>query len=126
MKSAFSLVLLSALLLGGCTTKQMTQTELYFGMARKDGAKVSDEQWQQFLDEVVTPRFPDGFTVTITEGQWRGPDGKIIREPSRVLNVVRDRGPEASRKLDEIRQIYKETFNQDAVLRVDDFAEVKF
>jgi hypothetical protein len=126
MKSAISLTLLAVLLVGGCTAKQMTQTELYFGMARKDGANVSNEQWQQFLDEVVTPRFPDGFTVTTADGQWRGPDGKIVREPSRVLNIVRDRGPEASRKLDEIRQIYKERFNQDAVLRVDDFAEVKF
>src|SRR5687767_10186383 len=116
MRYGISTVLLLSLL-AGCTSKQMIQSELYFGMARKDGPAVTNEQWQQFVDEVITPRFPDGFSITVTEGQWRGPDGKIVREPSRVLSVLRDAGPENSRKLNEIRDIYKQRFNQDAVLR---------
>ncbi len=31
---------------------------VYFGRNRPDGGVVSDAEWQGFLDEVVTPRFP--------------------------------------------------------------------
>ena len=126
MRYGISSVLLLSLFVGGCSGTQMVQSELYFGMSVKDGPGVTDEQWRQFLDEVVTPRFPDGFTVTTAEGQWRGKDGKIVREPARVLNVVRSTGPENNKKLDEIRKIYMERFHQEAVLRVDDYAQVKF
>ena len=41
-----------------------TKTELYFGLSRPGGAeKVSAEEWRGFLDNFVTPRFPDGLTV---------------------------------------------------------------
>ncbi|WP_414943054.1 DUF3574 domain-containing protein [Amycolatopsis sp. cmx-11-32] len=29
----------------------------------------------ELTDEVVTPRFPDGFTELTGRGQWRGSDG---------------------------------------------------
>jgi hypothetical protein len=126
MRSAISLTLLMTLFVAGCAGTQMTKSDLYCGMAVKDAPNVSDEQWRQFLDEVVTPRFPDGFTVTTAEGQWRGKDGKIVHEPSRVLSVVRTNGPENNRKIEEIRDAYKQRFHQDSVMRVDDYANVRF
>ena len=39
------------------------RTELYFGRDKNDGTQVSDEEWSKFLDEIVTPKFPDGLTV---------------------------------------------------------------
>src|SRR5262245_53088135 len=38
---------------------RFARTELYFGTARPDGA-VSEAEFREFLDRVVTPRFPDG------------------------------------------------------------------
>jgi starvation-inducible outer membrane lipoprotein len=72
------------LALGGCATtpattgqgaaacraplKAMTQVDLYFGRNIPTGGEVSDAQWRQFLDEVVTPRFPDGLSVLDVHG----------------------------------------------------------
>src|SRR5512134_1895359 len=53
---------------------------VYFGRNRPDGGVVSDAEWQGFLDEVVTPRFPAGLTVVAAAGQWRGGSGAVERE----------------------------------------------
>src|SRR5262245_20410541 len=39
------------------------RTELYFGRSIPGGGQVSDNEWEKFLADVVTPRFPDGFTI---------------------------------------------------------------
>src|SRR5688500_17329335 len=46
------------------------RTTLYFGLARPSGV-VSDANWQSFLRDEITPRFPDGLTVWEADGQWR-------------------------------------------------------
>jgi hypothetical protein len=97
----------------------MVRTELYFGLNRPDGTQVSEEQWQTFVTEVVTPRFPEGLTIVPAAGQWQS--GAVIhREPSRVLILLRPaRRDEANARIEEIREAYKTRFNQDAVLRTD-------
>src|SRR5690606_41197674 len=49
----------------------MARLELYFGTQRPGGAPVTEAEWAAFLDEKVTPRFPDGLTVLTGNGQWR-------------------------------------------------------
>lgn len=90
------------------------QSELYFGA-------VSDEEWDRFLDEEVTPRFPDGLTVLTGYGQWRNSAGEITQEDSIVLIILYplDSYAESSAKLQEIREEYKAQFSQESVLRVD-------
>lgn len=106
-----------AIALAACASHAVVTDTLYFGTQTPAGT-VSPEQWQAFVDEVVTPRFPDGFTVTRGEGQWRGPDGAIVHESSYILELVhvdsrRDAGAVAA-----IAAEYKARFHQDAVLRV--------
>ncbi|MBE0762959.1 DUF3574 domain-containing protein, partial [Escherichia coli] len=36
---------------------QMQQTKLYFGLNRPAGAQITGSEWQQFVDQDVTPRF---------------------------------------------------------------------
>jgi hypothetical protein len=43
--------------------------ELLFGRGN-----VSDRNWDRFLADEVTPRFPDGLTVFDAKGQWRNPE----------------------------------------------------
>ncbi|WP_213843811.1 DUF3574 domain-containing protein, partial [Enterobacter hormaechei] len=64
---------------------QMQQTALYFGLNRPAGAQITGNEWQQFVDQDVTPRFRDGLTVFDARGQWLGNDGKVAREPSKAL-----------------------------------------
>ena len=97
------------------------RTELFFGTAKPDGV-VTEEEFLAFLDEQVTPRFPDGLTLLRGDGQFRGADGVIIKEDSFLLILlypVEDFRP-SNRKIEVIRALYKQEFQQESVLRVDD------
>jgi hypothetical protein len=61
------------------------RTELYFGTAKPAGA-VTEAEFKKFLDDVVTPLFPDGLTVIKGDGQFKGEDGVTIKEESFVHN----------------------------------------
>src|SRR4051812_753030 len=47
----------------------MVRDVVYFGRNRPGGGTVNDADWQRFLDEVVTPRFPNGLTVVDATGR---------------------------------------------------------
>ncbi|HEX8251194.1 MAG TPA: DUF3574 domain-containing protein [Pyrinomonadaceae bacterium] len=96
------------------------RTELFFGTAKRDGSAVSEEEWQKFLADEVTPRFPAGFTVLAGDGQY-GDNGKIIREKSFVLIILYPLKTRKSsrRKIERIRNAYVKAFQQKSVMRVD-------
>jgi hypothetical protein len=96
------------------------RTELYFGMGKRDGSEVSEDEWQRFLSDVVTPKFPDGLTVIEARGQYRTSAGSIIRERSRVLILLypKKHRRDADKKIDAICEAYKGMFQQESVLRV--------
>jgi hypothetical protein len=124
-------VLSGALLLGGCAhfpsanarspgacapgETRVEVAHLIFG--RNIGATlgVSDADFARFLDEEVTPRFPDGLTVLDGEGQWR--DGQtLVKEPSKLLIVTLAGRPGERAALEAIREAYKVRFRQQAVM----------
>jgi len=94
-------------------------TQLFFGLSRPDGTIVSEAEWQDFLAEIVTPRFPAGFTIFAAEGQWRSDaTAAIMRESSRILLIVRRDGEDES-GIAALIDAYKTRFRQDSVLRLD-------
>ena len=95
------------------------RTELYCGRSKPDGGMVSDEEWEKFLADEVTPRFPDGFTILKGMGQYREKSGKIISEPSNVLVFLYENRKESRLKIEEIRAAYVKQFSQESVLRLD-------
>ncbi len=97
------------------------RSELYMGMSIPGGAMVSDDNWETFLNDVVTPLFPDGFTVLGGRGQYREKSGTIAKESSHVLVFLYRRGDRrgAGAKIESIRDEYKKRFSQESVLRVD-------
>ncbi|MCY4583684.1 MAG: DUF3574 domain-containing protein [Chloroflexi bacterium] len=107
-------------------TELFAQYDLYMGRSDASGEIVDDAVWTAFLDETVTPRFPDGLTVLDAQGRWRGPDGQVQRERSRVLVVLAPPGGDAARLLDEVSEEYKRRFAQESVLRVVQNACVSF
>jgi len=90
---------------------------LYFGTAMPSG-QVSAADWQQFLAEVITPRFPEGLTAWSAAGQWRNPSGELQKEDSYVLHVVHEDAGKYEAAVHEIVDSYKTRFRQEAVLRV--------
>lgn len=102
------------------------RTELYFGLSKPDGGTVSTEEWRLFVDETVTPRFPDGLTVLEARGQWRSQSGAIVSEDSRVLILFHPSDVDLSKEIDVIREEYKKMFAQEAIMRVTSRARVSF
>jgi len=100
---------------------------LFFGMSSAGGGQVTEAQWQEFVDEVVTPRFPDGLTVLAAKGQWRASaDKPVEREDTRVLLIAHPPTPEGRKALQEIRAAYCKRFQQDSVFQIEHPACVTF
>ena len=78
---------------------------------------VSDSAWDAFIREVVTPRFPQGFAWFRTEGQWQYSDGKIVKEPGRIIELIHVPDPATEAKVVEIAEYFVKRFDQEAVGR---------
>lgn len=127
MQNSLFISIILALALSGCAAQPTLQrTELFFGLNRAGHEAISDREWRQFVDEVVTPRFPSGLTILDARGQWRGSSGAIESEPSRVMILLHAPSREEDRKIEEIRALYKQRFDQEAVMRTDSTDRVSF
>jgi hypothetical protein len=99
----------------GETSAPQVRTTLYFGLTRPNGA-ISELEWQIFLRDEVTRRFPSGLTSWEAEGQWRSPAGTIDHERSKVLLLVHADTVEARRGVQEVIATYRRVFDQQSVL----------
>lgn len=90
---------------------------LYFGRSIPGGGTVGDADWKRFEDDVIAHAFPNGFTVLVANGSWRGADGATISEPSRVVAIVHADDAASDAAVREIVKRYRTEFHQEAVLR---------
>jgi hypothetical protein len=124
-------VLSAALLFVACATNNLpgehtaVVDSLYFGTAMP-GGQVTESDWQQFVANVITPRFPKGVTSWAAAGQWQNRDGSLSREKSYVVLLVHPNMPQCDHAISEIVSIYKKRFRQEAVLRMRSRAQVSF
>ncbi len=100
--------------------------QLFFGRNVGDKAGVSEADFRRFVDEELTPRFPDGLTVLDGGGQWRGEENRLIREASKVVLIVLPKGREVPGRIEVVRSAYKARFRQDSVLLITQAACVSF
>ncbi|SQC43869.1 30S ribosomal protein S3 [Klebsiella pneumoniae] len=98
----------------------------YFGLSRPAGKDITAEEWQQFVDRDVTPRFRDGLTVFDAHGQWLGQNGQVVREQSKALMVIHGHDAQSEAGIEALRQGYKSRFAQESVMRVDQPVCVQF
>ena len=126
-------LILALIICSSCSTlrqeigSKQIRTALYFGLSIPSGGNVSEKQWQAFVDEEVTPRFQNGFTVIDGKGQWLDQQrNKIYHEDSKVLIILHQKNTAMEKKLDSIKQRYIELYNQQSVLRVDQKVRVWF
>ena len=99
----------------GASSATQIRTMLYFGLTRPKGA-VTELEWQIFLRDEVTRRFPAGLTVWEAEGQWRTAAGNIDHEQSKVLLLVHPDSAAARQSVQEVIETYRKTFEQESVL----------
>jgi hypothetical protein len=135
------LIFALAAMLGGCISVSRDATppvsaaasspgsileRVYVGRNIPGGGFVSDPDWTKFLAEIVTPRFPAGFTVIADEGSWREQTGNIAREPGFILEIIHPDTPATNQAVREIALEYQRRFKQEAVLRVREHVEATF
>lgn len=90
--------------------------ELLFGRDIGGHVGVSEKAWARFVAREVTPRFPDGLTITDAAGQWRDPtSGKAVREPAKRMEIVLPGGADDESRLEAIADAYKRQFQQQSV-----------
>src|SRR5262245_49357874 len=116
------------LLLGGCAQSNQNRCaqgeqfvvheNLNFGTIKPPGGVVTTEEWKQFLQDTVTPRFPQGFATMETSGQWRNADGSTTQEPSHLLVLDHPNDAVSEKAVVDIISTYKSRFQQEAVFRV--------
>jgi hypothetical protein len=96
--------------------KPQQVAELMLGRKIGDRVAVNETQWARFVDREITPRFPDGLTVLDARGQWRDTERKrIVREPSKLVQIVLPGKAEDIDRLTEIAEAYKKRFRQQSV-----------
>ena len=103
----------------GCPKAGMRATaELVFGRSSDNPAhpSVTEADFTRFLDEEVTPRFPDGLTVIDAQGRWSAPAGGAVHEQSKMVMIVLPGRDDDRRKLDQVREAYKRRYDQQSVL----------
>jgi hypothetical protein len=111
---------------GSPGSQAVVRSELVFGRLKPDGVVVTDAEWRAFVEGEVTPRFPDGFTVQDVLGQYRGRDGRIVAEPSKILLIVHGADAGIRAKIQEIRDAYRRLFQQESVLLIESPARAGF
>lgn len=94
---------------------------LYCGLSIPGGGAVSEAEVATFVEEVVTPRFPEGFTIWRAEGLWKGG-----HEPSLVVEILHPYDAALDAKVREIAEEFRKRFHQEAVMRVSVPARIEF
>jgi len=104
-----------------------TKYELYFGRNKLSGGTVTEAEWDDFVEEVVSPRFRNGFTFMDVNGQWLDDrTGNIISEKSKLMIIFIKPSSEVESNIEYIRDIYKENYDQSSVMKVDSKVNVSF
>ncbi len=86
---------------------------LYFGEAIRGRPNLTQQEWQSFLDRVVTQAVPDGYTVVDGHGAWRNPaTGATAREATKIMIVALPDTPDSLTAINRIRTAYQTDFHQ--------------
>jgi hypothetical protein len=121
--------LLAQTALPACPAPQQAKqvAELLFGRNAGGRLSVSEAAWARFVARALTPRFPDGLTISDASGQWRDPgSGTIMREPVKRVEIVLPGTADDQARLDAVVSAYKREFHQRSVVVIVQEACVSF
>jgi Protein of unknown function (DUF3574) len=95
--------------------KPMLLVKMYFGQSLDNGREISQRDWDRFLSNTVTPRFPEGLSVYDARGQWTGPSHKPIGERSKIVEIAAPDTPAVRSRVADIARDYRRRFRQHSV-----------
>lgn len=117
--------MIAVLAVAGCATveapscpagqEHMRTAQLFLG-GPFGAAAVGEADIRRFVDQEVTPRFPDGVTILEGGGQWRGAENRLIREARKVVLIVLPAKRDGQERLAAVRAAHRARFQQEAVV----------
>jgi Protein of unknown function (DUF3574) len=99
------------------STADAVKSEIYLGSRTVDGQIIGEQTWEEFLAQVVVPRFP---AFTVLEGVGRSDPHVGPLTPIRLLILVHPSGDDAQARLSEIKAEYKKRFGAGRIFHVDE------
>jgi hypothetical protein len=95
----------------------MLVAELFFGRNIPGRAPVGDAEWADFVTRVITPNFPDGYTVfNGAAGQSGTPQaGLIAREAPKIVLAAAYPRPDLKDRIAATIEAYRARFPQKSV-----------
>jgi hypothetical protein len=90
--------------------------ELYFGRSVPGRGPVTDAEWSEFQNRVVSANLPEGYTVLDAAGAWMNPRTKqTVSESTKLLIAATPDGPDSLAAIQHVRAAYKSLFDQQSV-----------
>jgi hypothetical protein len=90
--------------------------ELYFSIIVNGGHKLTEKEWNQFRDKVITANLPEGYTVVDGNGAWMNPDTHLTNtEAMKLLIAAEPDTPASLAAIQRVRVAYEKTYNQKSV-----------
>ncbi len=105
--------------------EHLRTAQLFLGRKAADWP-VTEPELRRFVDQEITPRFPDGVTVLDGGGQWSGPQDQMMRDAAKVVMIILPAKGDILAKIDAVRAAYQTQFKQETVLQVTQPACVAF
>lgn len=96
------------------------QVDLYFGRNIGTRGRVTEQQFQRFLNDQIIPQFANNSTVYDARGQFLDSSDQLIREPSKVVSLITTDTEQNEQSINAIISAYKQQFQQESVLQVVD------
>ena len=110
-----------------CSSSKMMETDLYFGQSRPDGSLITETEWNNFKNSHILRIYKEGSTTISAKGSWLDPEThKLISEPTYVVSYLHKRSSQISKQIDSLRNLYKNMFQQQSILRVDRKVQASF
>ncbi|XPV75028.1 MAG: DUF3574 domain-containing protein [Desulfovibrio sp.] len=125
MKKTICIILL--LFICGCSANQWNRHEMYFGLSKDGGrAQVTEQEWQSFLKDEISPEFSAGLTVIDGQGFWHE-DGRVYDEKSKMVIIYAPASAKDTMdKMTRIADKFKKQHQQQNILVTSSEAEVYF
>jgi hypothetical protein len=102
------------------------QTELYFGRGIPTGGEVTEEAFQQFLEEVVTKEFPAGLTVYDAYGQQQDKGAPITHQKTKVVLLVHEKNDANAKAVNGLIEAYRARFGSPQVMHTTQVVDPEF
>jgi len=102
------------------------KSTISFGRTFKNESELTYENWKMFIDNIVSNFFPNGLTISESEGRMF--DGsKIVKNKNFDLFIVHKNDEINKEKIDKIIEIFRKKYNNELqVMKMEENVSVVF